>query len=397
MIMHQSHPIKFIYKIKRSEFELVYHFRTYNMMTTRIRLALIALNCLTISACIQCQQISNISAPNNQQTNKFRPHYINSTDSQQSMQSTVIINSEINNQILQNTSTTQSPGPNINQNQNQNPSIIVNHTSINIGDINQQQPVTTQGPVTYLPGNSIATGPPGANPFQLKIIHHDTLKDVIYVSLLPVEPPNEHEPRIELRSQFQVGSRYPYITLDERAPNDTFVVAVVVSDPDPGPRGQVDVSIDSGNEAADFKLIKLVTASNLYSVLVNRAPLSRARCQEYNLNIVAKDRGLPPKSSSLNLVIKINATSSSSQTNGGAIGGQWSSTIPASVTGPMLEPIHMQHSKHATNELIDIANKLVSLFIILVFLIMLTCALVHKSQTELKKTVKQQRKNLLTK
>lgn len=207
-----------------------------------------------------------------------------------------------------------------------------------------------------------ATSP--ANGYKLMLKSYDTNQDVLYVDLVPIEGSNEHEPRIELRSQFQMGAKYPFVTVDERAPNDTFVAAILASDGDPGPRGEVDVSIESGNELHDFKLIKLVTASNLYSILVNGAPLSRSRCQEYNLNIVARDRGQPPKLSSLSLVIKINATQASSSSIWGIA---------------QIDPWHSSnHTNEPATELMYLAAKLVILFVILVLLTMFIFALGYK-------------------
>lgn len=237
---------------------------------------------------------------------------------------------------------------NITNNFNLHPEII-SQTQADLA--NQLTPTSTSTSI-----NQQATS---ANGYKMMLKSYDKSQDVLYVDLIPVEPTNIHEPRIELRSQFQVGPKYPFVTVDEQASNDTFVAAVLASDADSGPRGEVDVSIESGNELHDFKLIKLATTTNSYSILVNGAPLSRDRCQEYNLNIVAKDRGQPPKSSSLGLIVRVNATQSSSPWNI----DPWSSS---------------QGSNEPSTELIYIALKLVTLFVTLVLVIMFGFALRYK-------------------
>lgn len=200
----------------------------------------------------------------------------------------------------------------------------------------------------------IANGLNNGNPFQLRLIHKDVKNDVIYVDLTPVNYTNHHEPRIEVRYQ----SRYPFVTIDEKIPNNTVVAAVVVNDEDTGPSGDVDLAIEHGNELGHFKL---VSTSITNTIQVNGAPLSRYKVPEYNLTIVARDRGQPPKSSSVNLVIKVNASAPSIHQ-----------------TGLYSTPEPQPSSKQPINDLMYVGTMLVTIFSVVIFIIIIACALVRR-------------------
>lgn len=181
-----------------------------------------------------------------------------------------------------------------------------------------------------------------------------------YVSITPINYTNLHEPRIELRYQ----SKYPFVSLDERTPNNTVVAAVVVNDEDSGPNGETSLSIEHGNELGHFKLVS-TTFTN--TIQVNGAPLSKQRVPEYNLTIVARDHGSPPKSSSSNLVIKLYQSSAPSQT----------------YIGTANAPLEPQPSlKPPVTDLMYVGAMLVVIFSALVFLIIIGCALVQRPKNK---------------
>lgn len=159
---------------------------------------------------------------------------------------------------------------------------------------------------------------------------------------------NLHEPRIELR----YNSKSRIVSLDERSPNNTVVAIVFVSDEDTGLNGETSVAIESGNEFGHFKLV-VTSLSN--TVQVSGAPLSKLNVPEYNLTLVARDRGIPPKMSSVNLVIKL------------------TSSPPAH---PPLEPL--PSSKPPVGDLMYVGTMLVVIFSALIFLIIIGCALVQR-------------------
>lgn len=162
---------------------------------------------------------------------------------------------------------------------------------------------------------------------------------------------NLYEPRIELRYQ----SNYPFVSLDERTPNNTVVAAVVVSDPDSdAPNGDTSLAIEAGNELGHFKLISTQYTN---TIQVNGAPLSKQRVPEYNLTIVARDHGSPPKSSSVNLVIKLNSS-------------------PSIGFNAPLEP--QQSLKPPVTDYMYVGLMLVVIFSALIFLIIIGCALLQR-------------------
>lgn len=203
-------------------------------------------------------------------------------------------------------------------------------------------------------GASTATSAASGNPYQLRLLTKPDESGMLYVNLVPVNYTNHHEPSVDVRYQ----SKYPYVTIDEKLPNNTVVAAVVVSDADIGPSGEVDLAIEQGNELGHFKL---VCTPNTNTIQINGAPLSKHRMPEYNLTIVARDRGQPPKSSSVNLVIKVNASTSSYL-----------------LMNPNLSPEPLPSSKQPINDLIYVGTMLVIIFSVVISIIIIACALVRR-------------------
>lgn len=166
------------------------------------------------------------------------------------------------------------------------------------------------------------------------------------VNIIPITVANNYEPRIELRYQ----SSAPYVTLDDKSPNNTVVAGVVVFDEDSGPSGETSLSLEHGNELNHFQLVS-TSLSN--TIRVNGAPLSRSRVPEYNLTIVARDHGQPQKSSSVNLIIKL-------------LESNQETPLP-------------QHSKPPVTNLIYIGAMLVIIFSSLIFLIIIACAVAQST------------------
>lgn len=196
----------------------------------------------------------------------------------------------------------------------------------------------------------------GANSVQFMLKLFNDNKNQIQFNLIPFNYTNLYEPRIELRYQ----SKYPYVSLDERTPNNTVVAAIVVNDEDSGPNGETTLGIEHGNELGHFKL---VSTSFTNTIQVNGAPLSKQRNPEYNLTIVARDHGSPPKSSSSNLIIRLYASPYSSSSNNAPLEAQPSSKPPVT-------------------DLMYVGAMLVIIFAALIFLIISGCALVQRPKNK---------------
>ncbi|XP_077165732.1 protocadherin-12 isoform X2 [Paroedura picta] len=76
--------------------------------------------------------------------------------------------------------------------------------------------------------------------------------------------------------------------VSESQPQDSFVGLVTLSDPDAGDNGKVDCSISQGAE--HFSLRRVNPSSYL---LLTNTPLDRESWAEYNLTLLAQDRGTP--------------------------------------------------------------------------------------------------------
>lgn len=194
-----------------------------------------------------------------------------------------------------------------------------------------------------------------------QVLPKDILNKLIRNNLALLSMPhsnstNLHEPRLELRYQ----SKYPFVSIDERTPNNTVVAAVVVNDEDSGPNGETSLTIEHGNELGHFKLVSTQFTN---TIQVNGAPLSRLRVAEYNLTIVAQDHGSPPKSSAVNLVIKLNTSLSPIGTNA---------------------PLEPQPSlKPPVTDLMYIGLMLVVIFSAFILIVIIACALVHKPKSKI--------------
>lgn len=143
------------------------------------------------------------------------------------------------------------------------------------------------------------------------------------------------------------------MSLDERSPNKTVVAIVFVSDEDTGPGGETDLAIEGGNELGHFRLV-VTSLSN--TIQVNGAPLSRQSIPEYNLTLVARDRGSPSKMSAVTLAIKLTSLPHAQ--------------VPLDPLPAFRPPL--------VSELIYAGTMLVILFSASVFFIIIGCALVQK-------------------
>lgn len=223
----------------------------------------------------------------------------------------------------------------------------------------QQKPASSsvkmdaaEGPLIEVP---IDTKTVGNSNLYIKLVSNDSKNNFALIKILQVNNTNLHEPRIELRYQ----SKYPFVSLDERAPNNTLVAAVVVEDGDSGPSGETSLTIEHGNELNHFKLVSTQFTN---TIQVNGAPLSRQRVPEYNLTIVARDHGSPSRSSAVNLVIKLNT-----------------STYPMGHNSP-LEP--QPSLKPPVTDLMYVGGMLVFVFSCLIFLIIIGCAIVQRPKSK---------------
>lgn len=206
--------------------------------------------------------------------------------------------------------------------------------------LRNDQPATDLG---FIELNKINANNNNNNNQQVVLLNIKNLLpgNMALATIVSVNNTNLHEPRIELRYQ----SQYPFASILESAPNNTVVAAVIVADEDNGPNGEVSLSIEQGNELGHFKL---VSTQYTHTIQVNGAPLSRNRIPEYNLTIVARDHGTPPRSSIVNLVIKLQALTSD----------QLTFTKPPT-------------------DLMYVGAMLVVIFSSMIFLIIIACALVQ--------------------
>lgn len=108
---------------------------------------------------------------------------------------------------------------------------------------------------------------------------------------------NDHDPVIKFRHLSLSGN----VSVDENAPINLVVAAISVEDPDHGLNGQTSIQITRGNELGHFRM---EMTGNSMIIRVNHS-LSRENVPMYNLTIVARDYGAPPRSSTVNLVIQV--------------------------------------------------------------------------------------------
>lgn len=255
---------------------------------------------------------------------------------------------------------------------NNQPAILVNGN----GGNNQTAYIasTTQGQQQQQQAN-------GGNQFVIKWIHNDPKNQMAYVSITPVNYTNLHEPRIELRYQ----SKYPFVSLAESSPNNTVVAAVIVNDEDTGPNGETSLAIEQGNELGHFKL---VSTSFTNTIQVNGAPLSRHLKPEYNLTIVARDHGSPPKASSSTLVIKLHASPMQAGSTLSASQSAYSHSQQQAQYNPN-SPLEPQPSlKPPVTDLMYVGTMLVVMFSAVIILIIIGCALVQRPSQKGDKTHK---------
>uniref|UniRef100_A0A671SET3 Protocadherin 12 n=1 Tax=Sinocyclocheilus anshuiensis TaxID=1608454 RepID=A0A671SET3_9TELE len=108
---------------------------------------------------------------------------------------------------------------------------------------------------------------------------------------------NDNAPRIHIT---WTPPDSPVATVSEGAPNETFLTLVMVSDADSGANGQVQVHILSGS--GPFRL-KQIHGDN-YMIVTNDT-LDRERQMEYNLTLLAQDRGDPSLSCIKHLTVHV--------------------------------------------------------------------------------------------
>lgn len=233
---------------------------------------------------------------------------------------------------------------------------IITQNNFGLVNTNNTINMNNQTQLPILPTSQAANALLPQGKYIFKMITKDNTP---YLELMSVNPPNLHEPRIEFRYQ----TKYPgYVSMPENSPNNTVVAAVLVQDED---GNETSLSIEAGNELGHFKL---VCTGHTNTVQVN-GPLARHRVPEYNLTIVARDHGTPPKSSSSNLVIKVH---------------------PAPNWAPSLGPDQPSGPKPPVTDLMYVGTMLVLMFAAVVILIIFGCALVQRPQKANKHTHKGQ-------
>lgn len=112
-------------------------------------------------------------------------------------------------------------------------------------------------------------------------------------------------PRVEIRNL--PDRRAQQSRVEESASRGQVVAFILVTDPDQGENGQTLVSITQGNEAGHFRLDSV---GDIHVVRVaGRGLLDRQKTSQYQLTVVAEDRGTPPRTSTATLVINVKRTS----------------------------------------------------------------------------------------
>lgn len=110
---------------------------------------------------------------------------------------------------------------------------------------------------------------------------------------------NDHDPEIKF-SYFPATAGFA--TVDENAVKDSIVAAVAVIDNDEGLNGETSVEIRAGNELGHFRLDN----TQSFDIVRVNGRLDREEIPKYNLTVVATDKGSPPRSATVYLVIRVN-------------------------------------------------------------------------------------------
>ncbi|XP_023246890.1 cadherin-related tumor suppressor [Copidosoma floridanum] len=117
---------------------------------------------------------------------------------------------------------------------------------------------------------------------------------------------NDHDPEIRF-TYFPPTSGFA--TVDENAAKGSIVAAIGVIDADEGLNSETSIEIRAGNELRHFELTGYnddeASAQSFRLVRVN-GKLDREEIPKYNLTIVARDRGNPPRSATAYLAIHVN-------------------------------------------------------------------------------------------
>ena len=113
-----------------------------------------------------------------------------------------------------------------------------------------------------------------------------------YVTVILIDE-NDHDPVI----QFQYLNGLSHATVLENADNNIIVAVLSITDLDEGLNGQTTATITSGNEEKNFILTGLFIRVN--------GRLDREHVANYNLTVVAKDMGIPQRSTVGYLVVEV--------------------------------------------------------------------------------------------
>ena len=111
---------------------------------------------------------------------------------------------------------------------------------------------------------------------------------------------NDHDPQILFR--YFPDQTATFATVEENAKPGNLVSAITVTDHDKGDKGRTSVKITEGNHLRHFKLD---SRGDIHIVRVD-SELDRESTREYNLTVVAEDKGSPPRTSTAFLIIHVN-------------------------------------------------------------------------------------------
>ncbi|ESO93788.1 hypothetical protein LOTGIDRAFT_105163 [Lottia gigantea] len=125
------------------------------------------------------------------------------------------------------------------------------------------------------------------------------LSDQAYISVSIVDT-NDHSPVI-IFDHVPDNSK-DYSSVDENTEPGKRVASISVQDADTGINSETSIQITRGNELGHFKLFSFFTLN----IIRVAGHLDREKLNFYNLTVVATDKGIPPRSSTAFLIIKIN-------------------------------------------------------------------------------------------
>ncbi|KAK6172202.1 hypothetical protein SNE40_015917 [Patella caerulea] len=126
-----------------------------------------------------------------------------------------------------------------------------------------------------------------------------SLSDRAYITISIVDT-NDHSPVITF--DHVPDPSKDYSSVDENTELGKRVASISVQDADTGINSETVVRITRGNELEHFKLMSIFSLN----IIRVAGHLDREKLGIYNLTIVATDKGIPPRSSTAFLIIKIN-------------------------------------------------------------------------------------------